>query len=164
MRKVNIPEFRKEVVSIIEANRDKVTSFEGDDDYSILTFCGKEYACEVQISLKWFGYDLGIDTPEAQLMCGLEDNDDGYMDEDVQIKVFDDLIKTVQAIFDGRVKYLATPNYSYTVRKDLSGTYCVRYSEKKKFLWLTYSSGWYNSEMTEAEYNELKLADLKTLS
>lgn len=164
MRKVNIPEFRREVVAIIDANRDKVSSFEGEKDHSIFTFCGKEYACEVEMSSKWFGYDLGIDTPETQLKCGLEDNDDGYMDEEVQIEVFDDIIRTVQAIFDGRVKYFSTPNYSYTVRMDLSGTYCVRYSEKKKLLWLTYSSGWYNGEMSKSEYDALKLTSLQTLS
>lgn len=164
MRKVSISAYRKEVVAIIESNRDKVTSFEAKHDYSIFTFCGKEYACEVQISPKWFGVDLGIDTPEAQLKCGLEDNDDGYMDEEVQAEVFDEIIKTVQAIFDGRVKYLSTSNYSYTVRMDLSGTYCVRYSEKKKLLWLTYSSGWYSGEMSKSEYDSLKLTSLQTLS
>lgn len=162
MRKVDIPKFRKEVVQIIEANRDKVTSFEHEEDYSIFTFCGDKYACEITLTDKWIGYDLGIETPEGMSGCGLVGDTDIYpiyggKNEEIALEIYDDLLDTVKAIFDGRVYYSSNDKFSYTAKQDLNGKYSVNYWERKKLLFWPYSSGWANRIYTESEFKKLNL-------
>lgn len=166
MRKVDIPKFRKEIVSIIEANRDKVTSFEYKEDYSIFTFCGNEYACEVTLNDKWIGYDLDIDTPEGMSGCGMRGDTDLYpihggVHEEAALEVYDNLLATINAIFDGRVFYISNEKYSYTAMKTLDGSYYVDFWERKKFLFWPYSSGWVNRSYTKTEFDKLNLTVLR---
>lgn len=166
MRKVNIPEFRKEVVAIIQANRDKVTSFEAEDDYSIFTFCGTMYACEVTLNDKWIGYDLGIEVPKGFMSCGRQEDTDIYpiyggKNEEIALEIYDDLLQTIRAIFNGEVYYATTPEYEYTARKNKDGTYSTSYMKRKRFLFWRYATGWRNDELPEIEFRKL---DTKVLS
>lgn len=159
-RKVNIPEFRKEVLAVIEANRKKITDLDAAKDGSIFTFCGKSYACEVEVSDKWIGYELQITTPEGTAGCGMQDNIDPYPQEDeddhIILKIYDELLATIKAIFNGEVYYSTNEKFSYTAQKNDDGTYRVNYWERKKFLFLPYSSGW-TKEYNQVEFEKLNL-------
>ena len=162
MRKVNIPKFRKEIVGLIKSNENKVTSFEHADDYSIFTFCGKDYACEITLNDKWIGYDLGIETPPRTMDCGLNNYiiyDD--KDEDAALEIYDDLLRTVKAIFSGNFYYSSDEKRSYTARPKDDKIYYVNYWEKRKLLFWTYASGWTENEYEEADIKELQLKVLK---
>lgn len=160
MRKIDIRAFRKEVVAVIEANRKKVTSFESADDYSIFTFCGKNYACEVTLEDKWISIDLGIDTPDKMVGCGYELDTDLYpldFDKKVTLEIYDDLLLIVKALFIGRVYYMSNERFSYTAIENDDGTYKVKYWRRKKFLFWSYGSGWWKDDYSKAEFKKLKL-------
>lgn len=166
MRKVNIPKFREEIVGLIESNRDKVTSFEHADDYSIFTFCGKDYACEITLNDKWIGLDLSIDTPPEAMNCGLTNDTDIYpiyggKNEEIALEIYDDLLRTVKAIFSGNFYYSSDEKRSYTARPKNDKIYYVNYWEKRKLLFWTYASGWTENEYEEADIKKLKLKVLK---
>ncbi len=162
MRRVDIPKFRKEIVGIIEANRDKLTSFVHEEDYSIFTFCGKNYACEVTLNDKWIGYDLDIQTPDGMSGCGLVGDADIYpiyggKNEEIALEIYDELLDTVNSIFEGRIYYSSNEKFSYTAKRLIGGTYSVNYWERKKLLFWPYSSGWADRTYTEAEFKKLNL-------
>lgn len=166
MRKVNIPAFRKKIVGIIEDNRDKVTSFEHADDYSVFTFCGKSYACEVTLNDKWIGVDLDIETPSGMGGCGLMIDTDIYpiyggKNEERALEIYDDVLATVNAIFAGNVYFTSNEKFSYTAVKNSDGTYTVRYWERKKLLFWPYSSGWISYTWSKEEVDKLNLQVLE---
>jgi hypothetical protein len=161
MREIDIEAFRKEVVAVIEDNRDKVTSFEAAEDYSIFTFCGKNYACEVTIKNDWIGYDLGIDTPDGMPGCGMQEDTDIYPlkdgNEEITLRIYDELLATVKALFAGKVYYTCNEEYSYTAIQNDDDTYRVRYWERKKLLFWPYASGWRKDNYSEVEFKKLRL-------
>jgi len=160
MRKIDIPAFREEIVGIIEANRKKVTSLEAADDYSIFTFCGKNYACEVTLNEKWIGIDLYIDTQDGMVGCGYQVDTDLYAldhDEKVTLEIYDEVVSVVKALFTGKVFYTSNKKFSYTAVENTDGTYTVNYCERKKILLWSYISGWWRSDYSYAEFEKLKL-------
>lgn len=160
MRKIDIPAFRKEVVEVIEANRKKVTSFEAADDYSIFTFCGKNYACEITLDNKWIGIDLEIDTPDQMVGCGYELDTDLYpldFDEKVTLEIYEDLLLIVKALFAGKVYYTSNEKFSYTAIENNDETYKVKYWRRKKFLFWSYVTGWWKDDYSKPEFEKLKL-------
>lgn len=164
MRKVDIPKFRKEIVSIIETNQNQLTSFKHEDDYSVITFCGKDYVCEITLNDKWIGYDLDITTPKETVACGLADDTDIYpiyggRYEEVALEIYDDLVDTVLSIFEHRMYYYADEKHSYTIRLNKDGSYKVRFWEAKKFLFWKYTSGWRDDEhvYSKMDIDRLKL-------
>lgn len=166
MRKVNIPEFRKEVLAIIEANRDKITSFKSEDENSLITFCGKNYTCVVTLTDKWIGYDLEITTKKGDQNCGLtNDTDlypvDGDRYEKFALDVYDDLLLTMKAIFSGHIYYTSNDTFSYTAKKNEDETYTVIFMEAKKFLFIPYGSGWKKLEYSKTDFEKLKLKVLE---
>jgi hypothetical protein len=161
MSKVDIPKFRKEVMGVIEANRDRITSLESADDGSIFTFCGKNYACEITLNSGWIGYDLEIDTPDGMAGCGMQEDTDIYPltgdpHEKIASEIYDDLLATVKAILNGHVYYSSNSKESYTAKRNKDGAYTVKYWQRKKFLFLPYSSGW-SKEYSKPEFEKLGL-------
>lgn len=160
MLKIDIPAFREEIVGIVEANHEKVTSLEAADDYSIFTFCGKNYACEVTLNEKWIGVDLDIDTLDGMVGCAYQVDTDLYAldyDEKVTIEIYDEVVNVVKALFAGKVFYTSNEKFSYTAVENADGAYTVNYWERKKFLFWPYASGWWRSGFSRYDFEELKL-------
>ena len=160
MKTINIPEMRKEVMAVVESNRDKITSLEAAEDNSMFTFCGENYVFEVTLSDTWLGYDFIIETPKGSMYCGMENNTSGQMQEEAVIGIYEELLKTVRAIFSGNLYFRADDRTSYIAIKNDNGTYTVDFSERKKFLLFFYSSGWFNREFTQSDFEKLGLQPL----
>lgn len=150
-------------MDVIEANRKKVVSLESADDYSVMTFCGNNYTCEIILNEKWIGIDLEIDTPDNTVHCGYVLDTDLYAldyDEEVTLDIYNNLLTTVKALFAGKVHYESNEKFSYTAIENEDGTYTVRYWERKKLLFWTYVSGWRNECYEKSEFMKLKLKTL----
>lgn len=164
MRKVNILEFRKEVLAILDANRKKVKSLETKKDNSIITFKGNNYTCEVTLNDKWIGYDLDIEVPAKCVLCGLRNDTDIYPIygeyEDISLEIYDDLLTTIKAIFTNDVHYISNDKFSYTARRNDDGSYTMKYWERKKFLFFSYATGWSNGGYSKGEFDKIKMSTL----
>lgn len=161
MQKVDVPKFRKDIIELINFNIEKVKSYDVSEDGSVFTFCGINYSCEITLKEDRVSYDLSIETKYGMSGCGMESNSDNYplsepAYEEITLKVYSDLLATVEAIFSGNVYYTSTSNYSYIARKISEDSYEVRFMERKQFLFFPYSSGWEKS-YTKTEFDELKL-------
>lgn len=160
VKTIDIAAFRIEILGIVEANREKITSFEIADDHSIFTFCGRNYTCEVTINEKWIGVDLCINTYDGAVSCGYEVNTDLYpLDYDVEVtlEIYDEVINVVKALFAEKVFYTSNEKFSYTAVENTNGTYVVNYSERKKFLFWSYTSGWLRRDYSRSDFGILKL-------
>jgi hypothetical protein len=162
MRKVNIPQFQKEVLAIINANSKKITHLDVNEDQSVITFLGKNYSCTIKLNDKWIGYDLDINTPKGMVGCGMSHDTDIYpiygdTNEEIALEIYDDLLAMVKAILNSHVYYTSSEMVSYTARKNDTGTYSVNFWERKRFLFIPYSSGSCNEEYSEAKFKKLKL-------
>jgi hypothetical protein len=164
MRKVDIPEFRNEVISLIQTNRKKLTSLEISNDHSDITFCGKHYICKVKLDDTWIGYDLEIKVPKGYMTCGRQNDTDIYPiygeNEGASLEIYDDLLKTLQTVFDGKLYYITTPDYEYTARKNNDGTYSVGYMERRKFIFWNYATGWRDDEYLAEDVKTLEMTVL----
>jgi len=158
MRTVNIPKFRKEILKLLDDNREKITSLETNDDNSLITFRGKHYSCEVTLSDQLVAYDLDIQTPDGMMGCGMiSDTDIYYEHERITLEIYDDLVATVKAIFDGRLFYSSNDKHSYTAKQKDDGTYSVDHWERRKFLFWPYSEGRTDRIYTKSEFKKLNL-------
>lgn len=164
-RKVDIPKFRHEVESILKANNAQFSYDSKRKIHPDIVFKSKNYECKVELNDRWIGYSLKISAPKGSMVPQRSNDTDIYpiyggKFEVVALEIYDDLIDTVSAIFEGRIYYKSTPEFSYIAQSSQNGTYSVDYLKKKKFLFFRYASGRKNNELQIAEFRGLNLRTL----
>lgn len=162
MSKLDINSLREQVTGLINSNRDCITSFEHADDYSIFTFCGKDYACAVTLNDTWIGYDLLIGELNGSETIRIEVDTDNYPINRPEHKwfaqeIYKDLMLTVKALLSAGVSYSADANETYYARRNEDGSCFLRHVIGKRRWLFKYAEVTENEEASEDEVLVLKL-------
>ena len=130
-----------------------------DSDIIIET---KKYLCTIELNDKWIGYDLEIHVPKENMTPRRSNDTDIYSiyggkNEEIALEIYDDLVDTVKAIYEGRIYYQSTLEFAYLAILNPNGTYRTNYSQRRNFLGFKFSSGWTSDEFLKTEFEKLEM-------
>jgi hypothetical protein len=168
MKKTNkddLIHYQNRVSTLIELNREKIVGVEKETDNSIFAIEGINYILEIIISDKWVGYELSImsDT-EDYFRCDYAMENDGIFEPySVTLDIYGEIIELLHALFENKIRFQASSVKTIIVVERLDKSFDVISNQKKKFLWLKHSYGWFKNVKSKEDLNELINGPLEIL-